>query len=67
MAAGALALHTTLPVPVYRPFFVGQPLEKVLNDFSEREDAAVDVLLEGGFDRRIDSPGLTPVPGISGT
>jgi hypothetical protein len=45
-----LELHTTLPVPVYRPFFTGQPLEKVLNDFSEREEAAVDVLLEGGFD-----------------
>ena len=45
-----LELHTTLPVPVYRPFFVGQPMAKVLNDFSEREDAAVDVLLEGGFD-----------------
>ena len=45
-----LELHTTLPVPVYRPFFVGQPLEIVLNDFSEREGAAVDVRLEGGFD-----------------
>ncbi len=45
-----LELHTTLPVPVYRPFFVGQPLEKVLNDFSERENAAVDLSLEGGFD-----------------
>ncbi|MES2660883.1 MAG: AsmA-like C-terminal region-containing protein [Verrucomicrobiota bacterium] len=45
-----LDLHSTLPVPVYRPFFVGQPLEIVLNDFSEREGAAVDVRLEGGFD-----------------
>lgn len=45
-----LELHSTLPVPVYRPFFVGQPLEKVLNDFSEREGAAVDVRLDGGFD-----------------
>lgn len=44
-----LALHTTLPVPVYRPFFVGQPLAVVLNDFSEREGAAVDVTLEGSF------------------
>lgn len=44
-----LALHTTLPVPVYRPFFVGQPLEKVLNDFSERPGAKVDVSLEGSF------------------
>ena len=45
-----LALRSTLPVPVYRPFFVGQPLEIVLNDFSEREGAAIDVELEGGFD-----------------
>ncbi len=45
-----LELHSTLPVPVYRPFFVKQPLEIVLNDFSERDGAAVDVRLEGGFD-----------------
>ena len=45
-----LELHSTLPVPVYRPFFVKQPLEIVLNDFSEREGASVDVRLEGGFD-----------------
>lgn len=45
-----LELHSTLPVPVYRPFFAGQPLEVVLNDFTERKGAAVDVTLEGGFD-----------------
>ncbi len=45
-----LALHSTLPVPVYRPFFANQPLGIVLNDFSVREGAAVDVTLEGGFD-----------------
>ncbi|MEO5916473.1 MAG: AsmA-like C-terminal region-containing protein [Luteolibacter sp.] len=45
-----LDLKTTLPIPVYRPFFVGQPLEMVLNDFSEREGATVDVKLEGSFD-----------------
>ncbi len=45
-----LELHSTLPVPVYRPFFLKQPLEIVLNDFSERESATVDVRLEGGFD-----------------
>lgn len=45
-----LELHTTLPLPVYRPFFVGQPLEKVLNDFTEGQNASVDVSLEGGFD-----------------
>lgn len=45
-----LVAHSTLPVPVYRPFVVGLPLEVVLNDFSEREGAAVDVHAEGGFD-----------------
>ncbi len=45
-----LKLHSTLPVPVYRPFFVGQPLEIVLNDFTEREGAAVEVSLEGYCD-----------------
>ena len=45
-----MQLHSTLPVPVYRPFFIGHPLESVLNDFTEREGAAVDVTLEGGFD-----------------
>lgn len=44
-----MELHSTLPVPVYRPFFIGQPLEIVLNDFTEREGASVDVTLEGGF------------------
>lgn len=45
-----LVLTTTLPVPVYKPFFVGQPLEFVLNDFTERKGAAVNVTLEGSFD-----------------
>lgn len=45
-----LALQTTLPLPVYRPFFVNHPLERVLADFSENEDAGVDVQLEGSFD-----------------
>lgn len=45
-----IQLHTTLPVPVYRPFFVNQPLGKVLQDFTEREGAKVDVTLEGSFD-----------------
>ena len=45
-----LEAHSNLPIPVYRPFVVGLPLEIVLNDFTEREGAAVDVQLEGGFD-----------------
>jgi hypothetical protein len=45
-----LALETTLPIPVYRPFSTGQSLENVLNDFSERKGAEVKLTLEGGFD-----------------
>jgi hypothetical protein len=44
-----LAIETNLPIPVFRPFFVGQPLEQVLNDFTERKGAEVKVALEGGF------------------
>lgn len=45
-----LALHTSLPVTVYRPFFEGRPLGRVLRDFGERDGAAVEVTLDGGFD-----------------
>ncbi len=45
-----LEAHSTLPVAVYRPFVVGIPLERVLNDFTEREGAEVDIHVEGGFD-----------------
>ncbi len=45
-----LALSTTLPIPVCRPFFADLPLGKVLADFAERKGAAVSVRLEGGFD-----------------
>jgi len=45
-----LKMRTTLPVSVYRPFVVGQPLEHFLVDVSEREGAAVDVTLAGKFD-----------------
>jgi hypothetical protein len=45
-----MALQTTLPIAVYRPFFVGQPLEQVLDDFSETPETALELSLEGGFD-----------------
>jgi hypothetical protein len=45
-----LALHSTLPAVVYKPFFIGKPLEIVINDFAERQGAAFDIRLEGGFD-----------------
>lgn len=44
-----LAVHSSLPTHVGRPFFEGQPLAKVLGDFQERQDAQCLVDLEGGF------------------
>ncbi len=45
-----LALESNLPARTYQPLFAGQPLEKVILDFSERKGAAIQVRLEGGFD-----------------
>lgn len=47
-----LGVHSSLPVSVCRQLVagLGLPIEQVLNDFSEREGAAVDVSAEGGFD-----------------
>ncbi len=44
-----LMLETTLPIAVYRPFFIDLPLESVLNDFSEHRGSEVEVSLEGSF------------------
>jgi len=45
-----MALHTTLPAYVYRPFFTGLPLDMVLGDFGQLPGASTDVNLEGSFD-----------------
>jgi hypothetical protein len=45
-----LAVHGTVPGQVYKPFFAGQPLEKVIDDFTDRSGASYDISLEGGFD-----------------
>jgi len=45
-----MALKSTLPAAVYRPFFIGKPLQVVIDSFKELEDAAFDIRLEGGFD-----------------
>lgn len=45
-----LALESNLPEQIYKPFFAGQPLEKVISDFSDRKGASIIVRLEGGFD-----------------
>lgn len=42
-----VSIDSTLPAKVFGPFFIGQPLAKVINDFSEREGAKCHVTLEG--------------------
>ena len=45
-----LAVESTLPEQLLKPFFKGQPLEIVIGDFSDRKGARVHVRIEGGFD-----------------
>jgi hypothetical protein len=45
-----LSLHSTLPAPLYEPFFPDQPLELIIADFSENKDPFTEVFLEGSFD-----------------
>lgn len=42
-----VAVDSTFPAKVFHPFFIGQPLEKVIHDFSERKGAKCHVTLEG--------------------
>ena len=42
-----VAIESTFPAKVFHPFFIGQPLAKVINDFSERKGAKCQVTLEG--------------------
>ena len=45
-----ISLHTTLPAPLYEPFFAGQPLERVIADFTENENPSTEIFIEGSFD-----------------
>ncbi len=47
-----LELDSTIPAPLFKPFFIGQPLEKVIADFSENENPSTEIHLEGSFDTR---------------
>ncbi len=44
-----MAAETTLPVPLYKPFFAGQPLEEVIESFTTDGNSRLRVALEGGF------------------
>jgi len=45
-----MALESTLPIPVYKPFFINQPLEQVIDTFTTGPTSTAHVMLEGGFD-----------------
>lgn len=45
-----VALRSNFPLAVARPFFVGQPFGRVLDDFNENEHTKVDANLECGWD-----------------
>jgi hypothetical protein len=47
-----LKMESTLPVTLYKPFFKGMPLEKIIGDFTENPKAACDLSLEGSFDTK---------------
>lgn len=45
-----IQIDSTLPVPLYKPFFKGQPLEKIIEDFTVNENASCELSIEGSFD-----------------
>jgi hypothetical protein len=45
-----IQLDSTLPVTLYKPFFKGKPLEKIIGDFTENPNALCELSLEGSFD-----------------
>jgi len=45
-----LKLDSTLPVTLYKPFFTGKPLEKIIGDFTETEESLAQISLEGSLD-----------------
>ncbi len=49
---GRLELDSTLPAPLFKPFFTGLPLGQVIADFSENENPSTKIYLDGSFDTR---------------
>lgn len=44
-----IQIESTLPAAIYKPFFIGQPLELILNDFKAKKDATCNLSIEGSF------------------
>ncbi len=47
-----LKLDSTLPAVIFKPFFKGKPLEKIIGDFSENSKALCQISIEGSFDTK---------------
>ncbi|MES2982698.1 MAG: AsmA-like C-terminal region-containing protein [Verrucomicrobiota bacterium] len=47
-----LKVESTLPVTLYKPFFKGKPLEKIIGDFTENSKASCELSIEGSFDTK---------------
>lgn len=45
-----LELDSTIPAPLFKPFFIGKALENVIADFSENENPSTEIHLDGSFD-----------------
>ena len=45
-----MTLHSTLPAPIFKPFFPGLPIEIIIGNFTENKDPYTEVFLEGSFD-----------------
>ncbi|MDE0837013.1 MAG: hypothetical protein OSA84_11755 [Akkermansiaceae bacterium] len=49
-SAVQLSLHSTLPAPIFKPFFPGKPLEKIIANFTENKNPSTEIFLDGSFD-----------------
>ena len=49
-SAVQLTLHSTLPAPLFKPFFPGKPLEKIIANFTENKTPSTEIFLDGSFD-----------------
>jgi len=45
-----MAMETNLPIPLYKPFFKGMPLEQVIDSFTVDASTRAWVRLDGGFE-----------------
>ncbi|MFK7849740.1 MAG: AsmA-like C-terminal region-containing protein [Akkermansiaceae bacterium] len=47
-----IQLDSTLPANLYKPLFIGKPLEKIIDKFGETDESSVQLFLDGSIDTR---------------